>query len=262
MYSNKCVTQFTYTYSSKFQQLISRKDSAQGVLENTGDNLLIKSLRDFTTCKSADADLLTIPNYYGEMPATLTSALEFLKNRKRSSFYRQDLQYANMVAKNYLDNYKNTKKCILDPYLCDDLINIVNRYNNNQAVIFDVDNTLLNDTDTILYEGSNGIFIVDTNPEIVDILNHAKMLGFKVIIWTGRPISSKESTVLNLQHLEYDLLVCDDFDEYEMFKRKNIIKLRKEYDIILTIGDQDFDCYEPCAIKLPSEEDNCVRYTL
>lgn len=149
--------------------------------------------------------------------------------------YMKDLEWAYNVGINYLKNLT-----IRD------------------TILVDCDGTLLYDNGDDMNFGD--IFISLINEPIKRLIVEAKKMNFKIIVLSARPQESYESTKYNLDifDIPYDQIFINknkmDFSEF----KKNIVdKLKETHNIILSIGDSDYDMFKPVAIKLPCQDDMC-----
>ena len=118
------------------------------------------------------------------------------------------------------------------------------------GVMFDIDDTLVN------YYG---------NPlkEIIEIYQHAKQSGYRIIIITARSNEYENHTKKELESLgiQYDFLYLRRPEHnYDTFKEeyKQRLKTRYGVDIVLSLGDQWVDVngkVSGLGIKLPSIQD-------
>ena len=98
--------------------------------------------------------------------------------------------------------------------------------NKNDAVMFDIDDTL--------------IFIDGTlNQPVVDLLHYSKSLGYKIVIITARPIFKPviHFTVGQLRRhgIPYDTLA------FTAAENKGALKRDMEFNFILSVGDMATD---------------------
>lgn len=137
------------------------------------------------------------------------------------------------------------------------------------SVIFDIDDTLVYTHSANKNYPNNiikGYMIFPEIKQIVDIAKLCKHLGFEIIIITGRPYESEQSSIKNLEILgiDYDSIYHNhnypDVDFKIYFKQE----LAKERNIILSVGDQwtDLEGLVGClCIKLPSLNDKNAYFT-
>lgn len=116
------------------------------------------------------------------------------------------------------------------------------------------------------YINGQEIFILPPNRPIVNLLKVARQLGFKIVVLTARPPSSKLATITNLNMFDipYDQLIMnDEDDDNPLFKVNVRRRLAVKQQVILTIGDQYNDVLLPgrncAAVKLP-DPDSKVSY--
>jgi hypothetical protein len=154
--------------------------------------------------------------------------------------YKVGAQYLNKIARNQTDK----KKC----------------------VVFDIDDTLVfGDPDEAIgvremelgTHGGQQIFILPRNEPIVKLADHAKKLGFTIVVLTARPKESRAASItnMNMLHIPYDALIMNEGDHDPCFKINVRRKIALKYDVALTVGDQVTDCICPggntASIKLP-----------
>jgi len=140
-------------------------------------------------------------------------------------------------------------------------------------VVFDIDDTLVFGdpakvvgVQEMVVGKMNGqeIFLLPPNPQIVQVAQFAKSLGFKIVALTARPKESKMASIRNLQDFKipYDMLIMNEKDEDPFFKIGIRRLLEKpNQTVVLTLGDQPCDCIFPgtgAAIKLPDEDSFCA----
>lgn len=166
--------------------------------------------------------------------------------------YNDDLNWGCGLAIKYLDK----------------VVNEVRSSGKKGVVVFDVDDTLvMGDPAKVIgivdMEIGSDIFVLPPNLQVVAVANKAKSLGFEVIALTARPPESKLATTSNLKMMGIpcNQLIMNEKDDDPCFK----IKVRKDLErqgkkVVLTMGDQPFDCFMPgeaAAIKLPDPESMC-----
>lgn len=158
--------------------------------------------------------------------------------------------------------------CIWAAKLGGEYLNRFVRYptSKQKCVIFDIDETLLfgdpehavgvREMELGSHEGSE-IFILPRNEPIVKLAEHAKRLGYFIIVVTARPKESRLASKTNLSmfRIPYDLLVMNDGDEDPCFKINVRRRIAQKYDVAMTVGDQITDVLCPggltAVIKLP-----------
>jgi len=218
---------------------------------------------DDTKCKTCNIEYCNVGNrnkHYKQHPECFKLFLYTIMDK-----YSNEEYYKNWPNSLYNIDLNNANKTIINY-----LRTIPTEFGHNKAIVFDCDDTLLYDDpsgvtkiEEIEYVDKNGdtIFILPPNNEIVDLAIEAKKLGFRIIILTLRPQTSLPSTIENLKmhRVIYDEIVhnenlCGTDDKHHLFE-----KISNKYDIICTIGDQEYDCYvkSPFSVKLP--DPNC-RY--
>lgn len=196
-------------------------------------------------------------NHYQDYRKSQSHAAEYWKNWPRGGEYMKDLLWSEQVAVSYLNQ-------------------IAPRLGNldNCAVIFDVDETLLfgDPEETIgvremeLGEfNGQSVFILPPNAPIVKICTTAKKLGFKIIILTARPGTSKIATMTNLDmfKIPYDFLIVNSKESDPQFKINTRRELQTKYNVILTIGDMVTDVLLPgkaAVLKLPDPASKCAYF--
>ncbi len=184
---------------------------------------------------------------------------EYWKNWPLKCPYNDDLDWACKLAINYLmkiaPQVKASKK--------------------TGVVVFDIDDTLvMGDPASVLglveleYSKTDShpdqdMFILPPNLQVVKVAEIAKKLDFQIVILTARPPSSKLASSLNLKFLQipHNALIMNEKDQDPFFK----INVRRSLEtadrtVVLTIGDQPFDCFLPgkaASIKLPDPEMKC-----
>ena len=126
--------------------------------------------------------------------------------------------------------------------------NIMSQYKttDNDAVMFDIDDTLIN--------SSNG----SINFEILNILNRAKKLGYKIVIITARSPSSAQYTSMQLgmAGIYYDLLI------FSPPHLKGQAKRSTGHRYVLSVGDLPTDCTDSIfSFKLPGRADTTSGLT-
>ncbi len=169
--------------------------------------------------------------------------------------YGNDLNWGSKVAIEYLTKLKN-KKLV------------------NPCILMDVDDTLVfGDPESKVgvremelgnREG-NPIFVLPINPSIVNIAKVAKSYGFKVIILTARPSTSKLATITNLDmfNIPYDKVFMNDKDEDPEFKIRLRRRISEQNSLLLTVGDQPADVLLPgksAILKLPDPDSKCSYF--
>ena len=174
----------------------------------------------------------------------------------KKGLYNDDLNWACRIGINYLKQ----------------IAPITKNQNKIGIIVLDIDDTLvMGDHAPILgireqerIEDNQEIFILPINKQVKALAVTARNLGLKIVILTARPLSSKAASICNLQDYDipYDMIIMNDKDSDPMFK----VKVRRSLDndkrqIVLTVGDQPFDCFSPgkaAAIKLPDPDCKCA----
>jgi predicted secreted acid phosphatase len=179
--------------------------------------------------------------------------------------YTKDLQWAADVTTKYLIAYKKKPPTDSKP----------------AALIFDIDDTLIfGDPEKVLnlqeltfdVPGPTGeayeVEISPPNMPIINLLNNARKMEFKIILLTARPPSCIIDTIKNMEifGILYDKLIMNTIDKKgepldPCFKLKERKKLNAQFNIVATIGDQLTDVYLPGAhtlvVKLPDIKSKC-----
>ena len=171
--------------------------------------------------------------------------------------------YKNGNYSSMLDKTKNHLQDLL-------IKNSKVKTNKPRAIIMDVDDTLvftnpgghsdvryvkLNNTTLFLYPGIN---------QMIEVVQLAKKLNYRIIILTARPRESFLSTRFNLDLLKipYDAIYLNPKNEASNFKYGVRKQLMNKYDILFSVGDQVADVNGPSGIigiKLPSPDSHKVQ---
>lgn len=174
----------------------------------------------------------------------------YWKNWPENCPYNDDLNWACSLGIKYLESVKPKLK-------------------KTGLVVFDLDDTLfMNDPDEVIgiedmklgIKNDQLIFIAPVNLQVVTLARKAKLLGFKIVIITSRPLESKIASLANLRMFDipFDKIIMNNNNRKHCYKidaRKELES--KEHTVVLTVGDQPFDCYMPGTagvIKLPDPE--------
>ena len=188
--------------------------------------------------------------------ASQSDARGYWKDWPLGGEYMKDLEWASNIGIKYLQQI--LPKVPLD----------------RSAVIFDVDETLIfGDPEELIgvremelgeHKGQS-VFILPPNAPIVKICNAAKKMGFKIIILTARPASSKIATLTNLDmfKIPYDYIIMNNKDSDPQFKITARRQLQEKFNIVLTIGDQPCDvllCGRSAVLKLPCSDAKCSYF--
>lgn len=106
--------------------------------------------------------------------------------------------------------------------------------------IFDIDGTLLDDSD-----GPHEFY--KENKEIADLARYSHSKGHKIVILTARPRSSYSASVQNLRmhRIPFHRLITNDRNETQYFKTRVRDDLQKRYNIIFNAGDRRTDISRP-----------------
>jgi len=143
----------------------------------------------------------------------------------------------------------------------------------NSVVIFDVDETALNNYEVskkmgygylyeMVYEWTQGAK-VPAFPQVKELYDYLLSKGSKIIFLTARRDDEYDATYKNLinqGYTEFDTLLTKSKNEYEMksleFKSSKRVELREMgYEIIGTVGDQRSDLEGPhhgIQVKVPN----------
>ena len=114
----------------------------------------------------------------------------------------------------------------------------------NDAVMFDIDDTLITTTD------------VQIKP-MISLLNIASMIGYKIVIITARPYSMGNHS-LTITQL-HNMSVWPTEIHYAPPMEKGRVKLQTGYNYVLSVGDMWTDLTETTWwIKLPDGRDQRV----
>jgi hypothetical protein len=170
--------------------------------------------------------------------------------------YNDDLNWASAIGIKYLSG----------------IAPVLKKQNKIGIVILDIDDTIVmgDPADVIgikeMELGSRAdqeIFILPVNNQIVQLANHAKALGFKIIALTSRPTTSRLASITNLNmfRVPYDHVIMNDRSDDHFFK----IRIRRSLEkpnqtVVLTVGDSPCDCIFPvkaASIKLPDPRSKC-----
>ncbi len=172
------------------------------------------------------------------------------------SLYNRDLDTACTIVSKYLQ-YANeiiTKK--------------------PKAIVIDCDGTIFFDDPAQVLglkemefstkqSDNSSTFILPINKEVRKVANTAKMLGFKVIFFSGRPNGSHATTKFNLDMFDvsYDDVLFPDLSShgYCPGKWQIIEQIKENYTLMCVIGDQKTDCYGDFFVKLPSPDDKSIK---
>ena len=146
-------------------------------------------------------------------------------------------------------------------------------FKNNSVVIFDVDETVLNNYELAEQMGFGYVYEMNKKwnaemkapaiPQVKDLYDFLLSKGAKIIFLTGRNIPEYEVTFNNLKQADYstfDTLITQREHEYKLTaqgfkssKRKELTE--KGYEIIGTVGDQWSDlsgAYHGIQVKIPN----------
>jgi len=153
------------------------------------------------------------------------------------------------TAGNYTQKLKKARDWSI-LYL-NDYSKIPNFNNRFPAVMFDIDDTLVN---------KRGDPLID----IIKIYHFAKGMGYKIIVITARSNDYKTHTARELDSIGVEpdfLFLRKHDDDYDTFKEKYKKHVRDYFgiDIVLSLGDQWVDVngkVSGLGIKLPSIQDD------
>jgi acid phosphatase len=143
----------------------------------------------------------------------------------------------------------------------------------NSVVIFDVDETVLNNYESAKQMGFGFVYnmVKDWNekaeapaiPYVKDLYDFLLSKGFKIIFLTGRNFPEYDATYKNLKqagYAEFDTLITQREHEYKLkaveFKSSKRVELTKKgHYIVGTVGDQWSDLegeYHGIQVKIPN----------
>lgn len=146
-------------------------------------------------------------------------------------------------------------------------------FNNNTVVIFDVDETALNNYELAKRMGFGYVYEMNKKwnaelkapaiPQVKELYDYLLSKGSKIIFLTGRNFFEYQVTFENLKlagYTVFDTLITQQEDEQNLssleFKSNKRVELtEKGYDIIGTIGDQWTDLngsYHGIQVKIPN----------
>jgi acid phosphatase len=146
-------------------------------------------------------------------------------------------------------------------------------FKNNSAVIFDVDETALDNYELAKQMGFGYVYEMNKKwnaemtapaiPLVKDLYDFLLAKGSKIIFLTGRNFPEYQATYENLKrdgYTAFDTLITQMDDERKMknreFKGKKRVELtEKGYDIVGTVGDQWSDLEGPdhgIQVKIPN----------
>ena len=114
----------------------------------------------------------------------------------------------------------------------------------NDAVMFDIDETLIHESGSPIYE-------------MIQLFFACQSLGYKTIIITARP-----NTIMNRHYTTIQLLslgIVPSEVHYCAAENKTACKRRTGYRYVLSVGDQLTDLgYSDAIIKLPDASDRKI----
>ena len=187
-----------------------------------------------------------------EKPLNLTDARSEVKEFYESGKYDEEL---NEVVKNAWEQFEKVE------------------FKENAVVIFDVDETVLNNYGLAELMGFGYVYEMNKKwnaemkapaiPQVKELYDFLIEKGAKIVFLTGRNIPEYKVTYKNLKQEGYtvfDTLITQREHEYELnaqefksSKRKEITE--KGYEIIGTVGDQWSDLngeYHGIQVKIPN----------
>ncbi len=206
---------------------------------------LFKTLLSFTF-------ILVLASCSSEKPVNLSVARNEVKEYYESGKYDEEL---NEVIKNAREQFQEVE------------------FKENSVVIFDVDETALNNYGLAELMGFGYVYNMNKKwnaelkapaiPQVKELYDFLIENGAKIIFLTGRNITEYEVTYKNLKqegYTEFDTLITQREYEYELSaqefkssKRKELME--KGYEIIGTVGDQWNDLngeYHGIQVKIPN----------
>ena len=187
-----------------------------------------------------------------EKPLNLTDARSEVKEFYESGRYDEEL---DEVIKNTLEQFQQVE------------------FKENSVVIFDVDETVLNNYSLAELMGFGYVYVMNKKwnaemkapaiPQVKELYNYLLAKGAKIIFLTGRNIPEYNVTYKNLKQEGFevfDTLITQREYEYELSAQEFKSSKRKElteegYEIIGTVGDQWSDLngdYHGIQVKIPN----------
>ena len=187
-----------------------------------------------------------------EKPLNLTDARSEVKEFYESGKYDEEL---NEVVKNAMEQFQEVE------------------FKENSVVIFDVDETVLNNYGLAELMGFGYVYEMNKKwnaemkapaiPKVKELYDFLIEKGAKIVFLTGRNIPEYEGTYKNLKHEGYevfDTLITQREYEYELSATEFKTSKRKEltekgFEIIGTVGDQWSDLngvYHGIQVKIPN----------
>jgi acid phosphatase len=185
-------------------------------------------------------------------PVNLTDARNAVKQYYESGKFDKELDQVIKEAKKKFDKVE---------------------FKNNSAVIFDVDETALDNYELAKQMGFGYVYEMNKKwnaemtapaiPLVKDLYDFLLAKGSKIIFLTGRNFPEYQATYENLKrdgYTAFDTLITQMDDERKMknreFKGKKRVELtEKGYDIVGTVGDQWSDLEGPdhgIQVKIPN----------
>ncbi len=187
-----------------------------------------------------------------EKPLNLTDARSEVKEFYESGRYDEEL---DEVIKNAMEQFQHVN------------------FKENSVVIFDVDETVLNNYGLAELMGFGYVYEMNKKwnaemkapaiPQVKELYEYLLARGAKIIFLTGRNIPEYEVTYKNLKQEGYevfDTLITQREHEYELTAEEFKTSKRKEltekgYEIVGTVGDQWSDLngeYHGIQVKIPN----------
>ncbi len=187
-----------------------------------------------------------------EKPLNLTDARSEVKEFYESGRYDEEL---DEVIKNALEQFEKVE------------------FKENSVVIFDVDETVLNNYGLAELMGFGYVYEMNKKwnaemkapaiPQVKELYEYLLVRGAKIIFLTGRNIPEYEVTYKNLKQEGYevfDTLITQREYEYELSAQEFKSSKRKElteegYEVIGIVGDQWSDLkgeYHGIQVKIPN----------
>jgi len=108
----------------------------------------------------------------------------------------------------------------------------------NDGVMFDIDDTIIRSSDDSIIQ------------DILNLLNYAYKLGYRIVLITARPPQSQEYTQNQLRdkRIPYHELYFSPAGE------KGALKRNLDIRFVLSVGDQETDCTDSMfSLKLPHQ---------
>lgn len=187
-----------------------------------------------------------------EKPINLTEARNAVKEYYESHKFDEELNQAIEEAKKKFDEVE---------------------FNDNSVVIFDIDETALNNYELAEQMGFGYVYEMNKQwnaemkapaiPQVKELYDFLLAKGSKIIFLTGRNFYEYDVTYQNLKnagYTQFDTLITQIGDETKMkakdFKSSKRVWLTEHgYDIVGTVGDQWSDLegyYHGIQVKIPN----------